>query len=228
MQLQEAIRDQIENGSLRAGQRISSERELGQVYGLSRTTVREALDALVSCGLLRTVPGKGTFVAQDKTTYEALTLAGFREQALLAGHLPTTLLLRLEKVLAPEGMAPQLAIEPDAPVFLLERLRKVNDLPMALHVSYIPCALCPGLSEQQLNDRPLYRVLESEYGLVVGHAHETLESTTARPREALLLDIPVGAPVILLRILLYLQDGRPLEYVKGIYRGDRVKLRIEM
>lgn len=225
---EELVRERIESGDWSSGTLIPSERELSAEFGLSRATTRKALDRLVSEGILRKEPRRGTFVAEPKTVFEALTLRGFSVQALEAGASPASRLLRLERIVPPPAVATRLAIETGQLVFLIERLRTVNGAPVALHQSYVPMNLAPALKHEDLESRSLYEILASDYGVGLGHAQETLESSLATEYEAVVLGVQPGAPMLLLNIRLSSSDGRPLEIVKVTFRGDRVTLRQEI
>lgn len=222
------MRERIDAGEWLPGSMIPSERELSAEFGLSRATTRKALDRLVAAGLLRKELRRGTFVAQPKTVFEALTLRGFSAQALEAGASPASRLLRFERVLPPVQVAARLEIPGTQLVYLIERLRTVDDAAVALHQSYLPINLAPNLRHDDLQTRSLYEVLASRHGIAIGHAQETLESSLATEYEAIVLGVSPGAPMLLLNIRLSTLDGRPLEMVKVTFRGDRVTLRQEI
>jgi GntR family transcriptional regulator len=227
-QLEEIIHEGIENGVWTPGAAIPSERELSKIYRLSRMTVRKALDRLVAAGLLYRVDGKGTFVSEPKVRFKALSLSGLREQTIHLGYSPSAKLLGIERTIVPEKIAKVLNVPPDTLVYLIERVVFGNNVPLALHRSYIPVALCPTLPEQDLANISLYSLLRNQYGIQIDHASETLETTLASTRESLLLGIEPGAPLFLLRITMFDDQGTPIEYVKVIFRGDRVQLSLDI
>jgi GntR family transcriptional regulator len=227
-QLEEILREGIEAGTWAPGEPIPSERELSRIYEMSRMTVRHAIDRLVTAGLLYRVDGKGTFVSEPKVSFQALTLAGLREQTVRLGFSPSARLLGIERILAPEKVAAVLHIKPDTPVFLIERLVFGNDVPLALLRSHIPVRLCPGLIDMDLSNASLYAVLREEFGISIRKASETLETTLASMRESLLLGVDSGSPMFLLRITTFDDQARPIEYVKVVFRGDRVQLSLDV
>lgn len=227
-QLEELLREGIEDGTWLPGEPIPSERELSKIHELSRMTVRRAIDRLVATGLLYRVDGKGTFVNEPKVSFQALTLAGLREQTLKLGFSPSTKLLGIDRGLASEKVAEVLNIKADTPVFLIERLVYANNVPLALLRSHIPVALCPTLSQQDLSNISLYALLKQEYGISIQKASETLETTLASTRESLLMGVAPGSPMFLLRITTYDPQARPIEHVKVILRGDRVQLSLNL
>lgn len=227
-QLEELVRERIETGEWSPGTPVPSERVLSSQFGLSRMTTRKALDRLVRQGLLRREERRGTFVSQPRASFEALTLTGFTQQALAAGASPSSRLLRFDRVLPSAGIAQRLAIPRTQLIYLIERLRIVNGVPVALHKSHIPMNLAPGLDQSDLERQSLYQMLARRHRLRVWHAEETLQSTLASEYEARILGVPPGAPMLVLDIRLSTTDGRPMEAVKVVFRGDRVTLRQEI
>ncbi|HBH13126.1 MAG TPA: GntR family transcriptional regulator [Clostridiales bacterium] len=223
-QLEEIIRDEIDSGKINPGQAIPSERELSKIYGLSRMTVRHALNRLVSAGLLTRVSGKGTYVSAPKINFRALTLEGLREQTYQMGKDFSSTLINFEKILAEGSIVQNLKVLQDTPIYKIERLFHVDNVPISMHKSYIPCELAPGLMDHDLTNESLYTFLREKYDIVMNRANETLETILASPGEMLLLDVPSGAPIFLLRITMFDQKDRPIEYVKVLFRGDIVQL----
>jgi len=113
-------------------------------------------------------------------------------------------------------------------VFYLKRLGEVEQEPFVLAFTYLSEALCPGLLAKDLINRPLYDVLEQDYGLRLAKATRTLEASTADEHEAKLLRIPLGAPIHFLHSLAFLEDGRPIEYSRLRFRGDRSRISFEV
>mgnify|MGYP002336319732 CR=1 FL=1 len=224
---EELVRERIDSGDWPIGSAIPSERDLSIEFNLSRTTTRKALDRLVAEGVLHREPRQGTFVSQPKTVFEALTLRGFSAQALEAGASPSSRLLRFDRVLPNAQIADRLGVPSSQLVYVIERLRTVNDVAVALHQSYVPMNLVPSLQESDLRSSSLYELL-ARHGIAVGRAQETLESSLATEYERSLLGLPPGAPMLLLNIRLSTADGRPLEVVKVSFRGDRITLRQEI
>jgi GntR family transcriptional regulator len=225
---EERVRERIDAGEWTVGTPIPSERELSLEFGQSRGTTRKALDRLVAEGVLRKEPRRGTYVAEPKTILEGLTLRGFSAQAREAGASPASRLLRFDRVLPSAQLASQLEVPNTQLVYLIERLRSVDSTAVALHQSYVPMNLAPDLEREHLAERSLYEVLASQYQLAIGHAHETLEPSLATDYESIVLGVRAGAPMLLLNVRVLSLDGRPLEVVKIVFRGDRITLRQEI
>jgi GntR family transcriptional regulator len=223
-QLEEAVRERIESGLWVPGSTLPSERDLCEEFGLSRATTRMALSRLERAGFIRRVPRRGTIVLEKKASLKALTLQGFTAQVLETGSAPTSKLLHFETIVPSPAIADQLGLQPDQLVYSFERLRRVDDVPVGLHRSYVPAHLAPGLGEDDLNTESLYTILARQYGLEIQHASETLQSALATNYESAVLDVPTGAPMLQLVILLSTAAGQPVELVRAVLRGDRVTL----
>ena len=226
-QLDEIIREKISSGEWKAHNPIPSENELSRIYGLSRMTARSVITQLVKEGMLYRVPGKGTFVTEPKITAKSLSYAGIREQLEQMGYEIATRIVRIERIDAPEQIAAKLGIEKGIPVYVLERVRYIKDEPLSLHISYVPVRLCEGLETKKLVDEQLCVILKNDYGLIRGKVVETLESSSASPFEAKILGVRAGYPLLMLEDIIYSSEGKPFEYSKVIFRGDRIKLRME-
>jgi GntR family transcriptional regulator len=228
-QLMEALRDAIEGGVWEPGQQMPSEAELCDMFELSRTPVRQALDELEREGLISRIKGKGTFVAEPKIS-EGLVqeLTGFFQDMVDRGHTPVTEVLKYEVVPAIPKIAGYLGVEPGTPIYEIERLRSINNEPIVLVTTYLPHDLCPELVDADLRTRSLYAYLEEACGLVITRGRRTIEAVPASKYEAKLLEVEVGAPLILLDSVSYLRDGTPIEYYHALHRGDRSRFEVEL
>jgi len=227
MQLEEILRNKIDNGDLSVDQMIPSENELSKQHNLSRMTVRNVIVRLVSDGLLYRVPGKGTFVASAKITTVPLTQMGIREQLVAMGYETDTTVVEKKIERASKRIAEYLEIAEDDPVYVLVRLRYVNSEPLSLHTSYMPVEKFNDLYQSNLEKEPLCYILDKRYGLIAKRGIETLESVGTDSRESKLLAVKKGFHILLLKYVLYSQYETPFEYSKVLFRGDKIKLRFE-
>jgi GntR family transcriptional regulator len=206
--------------ALPPGSPVPTERVLTIELATSRTTVRRALAELVGEGRLVRRQGSGTYVAEPKIAWP-LQMTSFTEQASEYGYATTTRLLEAIRTRADDEVAARLRLRGGGPVFRIERLRLVDDIPMAVEVSHLPAARFPGLIAELRKKSSLYRVLADTYGVQPVDAEETIETASAAPREAELLEVDTGAPILVLGRHSFDAAGEPLEYVRSWYRGDR-------
>lgn len=226
LRIKEWLREAIERGDYRPGDRIPSEQELMKRFGVSRTTIRQAIAELVLEGWLHRVQGSGTYVARPKYHQTLSRLTSFTEDMRLLGLTPRAQLLTCQRRPADDKVAKALHIPQGEEVIHIERLRFADDEPMALNVSILPYKLVPGLEKEDLEENSLYEILEHRYGLLLARAEQILEPALADSFTAELLSVPVGAPLLLVEGVVYLKNGMPIEWVRIFYRGDRYKFHI--
>ncbi|MDO4287812.1 MAG: GntR family transcriptional regulator [Eubacterium sp.] len=227
LQLEELIRNNIDNGVWKHQNAIPSESELQKEYGLSRMTVRTACQNLVQEGILYRVPGKGTFVAEPKIMTDSLAYMGFREQLERMGYATTTELLESKIIQASASVSKKLRIPENASVMYIERMRYLKKKPISLHHSYIPIQLCEGIEKHDLINEQLCVIMEKEYQLRPHKIQETLESVRASKKESQLFGVAEDYPLLILEDNLFDQNDVPYEYSKVVFRGDKIKLRYE-
>ncbi|MDQ1729850.1 MAG: GntR family transcriptional regulator, nutrient-sensing system regulator [Pseudonocardiales bacterium] len=206
--------------TLAPGSLVPTERVLTVELETSRTTVRQALSELVGEGRLVRRQGSGTYVAEPKIAWP-LHMTSFTEQAAAAGYSASTQLLDAVRERASEDIASRLGIKTGASVYCIERLRLVDDTPMAVETSYLSAARFAGLIGHVRKTSSLYRVLADVYGTAPVSAEETIETAVASPREADLLNTDTGAPMLVLGRHSFDDAGEPIEWVHSWYRGDR-------
>ncbi|MBC7099301.1 GntR family transcriptional regulator [Candidatus Bipolaricaulota bacterium] len=220
------LRLEIEAGRYRPGDRIPTEHELMERFGVSRATVRHAIQELVLEGWLYRVQGSGTFVARPKYRQTLSRLTSFSEDMQLLGLTPRARLLQFQVEEARPPVAEALGIPPGSQVLRIERLRYADDEPMAINLSILPRELLPDLNPAELEGKSLYGILEKKYGFILSRAEQTLEPALADEYTAKLLEVPVGSPLLLVEGVVYLKNGVPIEWVQIRYRGDRYKFHI--
>lgn len=224
VQLSDLLREKIERGDWKPDQKIPSENELNQTYGISRMTARQVLARLVDEGLLFRVQGKGTFVAHRKISTRLPSYMGIREQLEQKGYATRTELLSQGLIEAEARVARELNVTEGSAVYMVKRLRLVEDSPISLHESYVPQELAPGMIDHDLVQRQLCAVLETEYGLRMIHVHETLESTIPSRQELKALRARPNTPLLLLEQRISSESRMPFEFSRIFFRGDKVRL----
>lgn len=227
VQLEEIIRQQIENKDLLPNQAIASESELSRQYNLSRMTVRNVITRLVYEGLLYRVAGKGTYVSEQKITALPISQMGIREQLEALGYQTDTSVVDKRTEKATNKIGEQLHIKKGDEVYVIERIRYANGEPLSLHKTYIPVKITKGLIEKDLEKTALCDILEKEYNIYAKRGQETLECIGACEKDATFLKIDKGFPLLYLKYVMYSQEEIPFEFSEVIFRGDRIKLKFE-
>jgi len=228
-QLEGFLKEEIESGRWNPGQQIPSEAEFCEAFGVSRTVVRQALNELVNEGLLYRRRGKGSFVARPKIAESLVqNLTGFYEDMVAKGLTPITQVLEQKLIPASKKVAGMLSLKEGDQVIKMDRLRSINNEPILIVTTFMPYQICPALLEEDLTKRSLYAVLEDRYKLEIARGRRTLEAISASEEDAKLLGIEEGDPLVLLKSVSYLKDGRPIEYFEAKHRGDRSRFEVEL
>jgi GntR family transcriptional regulator len=215
--------DMISSGKLSPDQRAPSEREIAETLGISRMTARAAMSNLVADGYLYSVPGKGTFVSNPKMRQDLMELTSFTQDMRNRGLKPGARLLEIGVTdRASENICRRLELPVGEDLIRIHRLRTADEEPMCLETSYLPNSYVPWLLEEDLESGSLYHALES-HGIELVRAEEQLEATVVWETESELLTVPAGYPALLIERTTYTEGGRPIEYVKSLYRGDRYR-----
>lgn len=219
------ILGQIEAGTLKAGARLPPERELCQQLGISRVTLRKALNQLVETGVLNASHGRGWYIAKSAAKREwPNTLESFSETAARMGLDPQSEVLRAKTAPASIDEAEELSIVPGSELFHLERVRLLNGVPIALDMTRIPVDVLPEITGVDFATDSLYATLERA-GLEPARADSTLEAREADADEARHLRIAEGKPLLVMRQLAFDTADRPLFTSTIKYAGERYRLR---
>ena len=224
-QLKTKLLEHIGQGVWRPGDKIPSEWELCEEYGVSRMTVREVLKDLVLDGKLTRKQGKGTFVSQPKIEHRLTSFYSFSEEIRKTGLTPHAKVLELAVAKADVRVAKYLSLPAGESVHRLVRLRYIEDDLFAYERSYIPHRLAHTLNGKQIEKSGLYRSLTEVFGLVPDEAEEDFEAINCPKAAADLLEIKPGTAVLCLNRLTY-AAGEKIEYCQSIIRADKYKYKI--
>jgi GntR family transcriptional regulator len=236
-QLRMSLLSSIRDGSLAPGDRVESEAELCARFAVSRTVVRQALGELTQEGYLTRIQGKGTFVSEPRQheymlrEYFLHTAGGFTHDVEASGHDVASRVVGLRTTDASDAVVS--ALELIMPrVVLLERLRDVDGAPVVYTRSYLPPNLCPDFEQKlrtaDLDRQSLYSFLEEECGVRIVAASRKIEAVIADEELASRLQLPAGAPLLLLTSVARDTSGRPVEYFDSWHRGDRTRFEISL
>jgi GntR family transcriptional regulator len=220
-QLAQALREKIRKGEYAKGDQIASERELMELYQVSRSTVRDAVDCLVNEGLLARKHGSGTFVADPTMKLGLMRLTSFTEDMRERHLVPSSILIAKEVQIPSQSIQTQLGLISGDKVLMVRRLRFADGIPMSLNISYFILEVCPGLVDENLENQSVYEVLENKFGIRIARAEQIIRADSASEYQAKMLNVKTGAPILVIEGVVYLEDGRPIEHLCSIYRSDR-------
>lgn len=222
-QINQNLKDLIEGGHLQPGDGVPSEWELSDLYGVSRLTVRRALEELAREGWLTRRHGVGTFVADSKVAQIVPSKLGFTQKMQEIGRVPSSRLISLKVIPSPAEIAVHLGLEAGAPIIELIRVRLADDEPIMLETSYLSHARFPDLTEAGLGNHSLYEFIRRHYHTTLVAVDQTLEPTLLSVLEAELLEAEPGSPALLSEVLAFTTEDTPIEYSRAVTRGDKCK-----
>jgi DNA-binding GntR family transcriptional regulator len=216
-QLAQAMENAIAGGDLPAGSRLDNEILLAQRYGLSRPTVRRAVQELVDKGLLVRKRGVGTQVIQPHVR-RSMELTSLYEDLTRAGGVPTTTVLSLRRSPATAEIAAELSVKEGDEVVVVRRLRRSRGEPLALMTNHLPGRFRP--TEEDLAERGLYQYMRLQ-GVHLRVAHQRIGARIARAEEARLLEEPTRAALLTMSRTSYDDQGVAVEFGSHVYRASR-------
>lgn len=220
IQLEESIKAKIENKEYLPGEALPTERELTELYGVSRMTIRQAISNLVNKGVLYKIRGKGAFVSKE-VIEKKLDIESFSEDMMKRGFTPGSILIRFEKINYTDDIKEKLELEDDEEIYLLNRLRLADNEPIAIEYCYLPEKFFPDLIKYNMVHCSLYRIMKEEYNIHFNYMKQSLRAISLNKKEAdMLLGKPKGVGLISER-LMYNIEGEPIEFTKTIYHSER-------
>jgi len=223
------IAEAIGSGELRPGEKLDTERVLAERMGVSRPTLRKALQQLEEAGLVRRLPGRGggTFVAASVIERDLSKIVGvptlLREQGFTAG----TQVVSASVISGSADLCQQLDIAEGSLVFDLVRIRLADSAPISLEHAALPAERFPGLLGFPLG-QSLYELFQREYGVSPGEARERIEVRGAVGEESTILGIPSATPLISINRVTVDLDGRPFEVSHDLFRADRIRIHVRV
>lgn len=216
-QVARQIEAAIESGALRPGQRLDNEIDLADRYGLSRPTMRRAIEELVAMGLLVRKRGVGTQVVQGQLK-RPVELSSLFDDLTNSHQRPTTTVMLCDTVAADDEIAQSLGLAAGDPVVALERLRFARGEPLAIMHNWLPTDLGQ-LSAETLSQRGLYELMRS-FGVNLRIANQRIGAAVATAAEARLLGVRKGAALLTLQRTSFDDTGRPVELGRHVYRAE--------
>lgn len=228
LQIAERLRERIQSGTLARGARLTNQRALAREFGVALMTLRQALELLERDGLVRRRHGLGTFVASRLIDYDILHFRTFAEDLSARGEAVETRLLGT-RFASPDRRVTQGLGSPEGEaVFVLDRLRLVDQQPMSYQRSFLPASIGREVAKADLGVTPLRNVLRFKLGIEVTRARETVYAVTLRKEEARRLGCPPGSAAFRSERISWAADGAPVVFDRVFIPGDRFRITREL
>ncbi|MFL0268635.1 GntR family transcriptional regulator [Candidatus Clostridium radicumherbarum] len=219
-QLEELIKQKIKEGVYLKGEALPTERELTELFGVSRMTIRQAISNLVYEGVLYRIRGKGAFVSKELIE-KKIEIESFSDDMKKRGLTPSSKVIFFEKITPDEEVRLKLKLREDEKVYFLNRLRLANNEPMAIEYCYLPEKYFPGLTKYNLIECSLYTIMKEEYNVAFNYMKQNIKAINISKKEAdMLLGKSKGVGLVSFKII-YNEDENPVEYTKTIYHHER-------
>ncbi len=228
--LKKTLIDKIDNEEFKPNVPIPSERELTELFQVSRITVRRAIEELVNEGYLYRIQGKGTYVKTDEGGSNLFAITSCTEDVIRLGMTPSKKVVVAEMVKANIKKAKALEITTDDNVYMLGRLLYADKEPLNYTLTFLPEKLFPGIDKHSFDRESLYETLQTEYRVKITKARRVMEAILAKDVIAEYLELNEGAPIMLFRCVTYgIVNGKeiPIENFKCYYRTDKFKFYID-
>jgi GntR family transcriptional regulator len=220
-QLLMILKEKIENSFWKLGETIPTELELMKQYGVSRSTTRQAIMALVNDGYLRREKSKGTIVSSRSSRMRLIgSLLGFTEEMESKNIPHSSRILNQQVLSASELVAEKFGTQPGFPVYYLKRIRNINDRPFLIDEHYIPYNLCPGIEKKYKDNTSLYRLLKEEYQFNLHYGQIEFEPMMPSTKEVMdLLKVPATTSLLFVSRIVYSDQNIPLDFFTAIIHG---------
>ena len=222
--IEQNVRDLIMRGLLHPGDLVPSEFELADFYGVSRLTIRHALDDLAQQGWLNRRHGVGTFVASPSVARITPSKLSFTEQMRAIGRTPSSRQIRIQIIPASSEVARRLELQVGASVVEIVRVRLADNEPILLETAYVSHDRFPELTPNvDLSNASLYEYLSEHCHTNVTTMYQTLVPVLLTEAEAQYLEIEPLTPAVHSEVIAYNATGEPIEYSRSVTRGDKCK-----
>lgn len=222
-QVEAVLAEEIAGGVLQVGEQLPTETRLMERFGVSRITVRRAVQNLAVRGLVEIRRGKGTFVAARRITQELTELSGFVEDMEAVGRRATARLVGTETVAAGKTVARELGLVAGERVVRIRRVRLADGVPVSFDETWLPFEIGSKIVTEDLEVQPIFTLLEQRYATPLLDAEYRLEAVAATAEVAGALGVEAGAPIFRIERTSYTTGGRPVDYERLHYRGDLIR-----
>ncbi len=230
LQISSWLKELIQTGRYKEGERLPSEIELSKLCEVNRNTLRQAISELAAEGLLRREKGKGTFVSLSKSVplkHKLERISSFRDDLNEIGIKENTILLKQEIENAPDHVAKALILGADSKVIVIRRLRMGNSLPLVYEESYLPSEMFNDILDMDLTGS-MYKILSEQFDVVLARSDQTLRAVNLTKQIAKLFGLPKNSAGLYSESVTYNDHNIPIEVLCAYYRGDKYVFEVEL
>jgi DNA-binding GntR family transcriptional regulator len=227
LQIRDHLASRIEGGELRARAKLPSERALSEAFSITRMTARQALLQLEAEGLIHRLDRRGWFVSPPRLTYKPLRNMSFTENVAGQGREPGTVLLSQEKTTASDWDYRHMGVAAGSPMFLIRRMRLIDNRPVLVEHLHINAHHCPGLLSLPL-EQSLTRLLAEHYEIVEQRSQIRVRPMALTASQAQSLKVTTGTPGLYLTRTTYDQHDNVIEFAQEFWRHDVLELEIDV
>jgi GntR family transcriptional regulator len=225
-QIRETVKGWIINREFNPGEKIPSENELAEKFGVSRLTIRQGISKLVQEGFLISKRGEGTFVTRNQSLIDGFSLkfTGFIDDLFYQISRSKTKSVKISRIPVPKLIKEKLELGNDEKeVIQIKRVRFLEDKVFAFTVNYLPLEIGAKIHEQDLYKKPLLQIMEEDMGIQFTEAFQTIEASFADQELADQLRVVLGSPILFVERVMYTKKAKPVELVQTSYQGDLYK-----
>ncbi|EXB49275.1 GntR family transcriptional regulator [Acinetobacter sp. 1000160] len=227
-QVYQALLQQIVEGSYQIHQQLPSEKELSELFNVSRITIRQALNQLQLEHLVYKIQGKGTFVSAPKTFQNISQLQGFAEAMTNMGHEVFNVVKEFRFIPATPQIASKLKVSVNSTVVEIKRIRLLNRKPVSFELTYLPEAIGLALQQINLSTRDVFLAIEEDLSIALGHADLNIDATLADEELSELLQVDINAPLLRVERLTHDHAGHPIDFEYLYFSGETFQYRLRV
>jgi GntR family transcriptional regulator len=230
LQISAWLKELIQSGRYKPGEKLPSEVQLSQVCGVNRNTLRQAISELAAIGLLRKEKGTGTFVATRapvELRHKLERILSFTDLMRDSGVKEKTKILSKRVETANEDIARGLFLGPNKKVIVVRRVRAGDGIPLIYEESYLPRDMFDGIQEMNLAGS-MYKIMTDQFQASLTRSTQTISAVNLDERIATILELPRNSAGIFIESLTFDENSIPIELLYSYHRGDKYKLEIEL
>jgi DNA-binding GntR family transcriptional regulator len=230
LQISAWLREVIETGRYKKGEKLPSEVELAKLCGVNRNTLRQAISELTAIGLLRKEKGTGTFVnapAPLQLRHRLERITSFTDLMRESGIVQRTKIQKKGVETAKDDVAEALFLGSNKKVIVVRRVRAGDGIPLIYEESYLPYDKFKGILNMDLSGS-MYKILSEHFDVVLARSKQTISAVNLNTKIAKILKIPVNSAGIYIESLTFDENSIPIELLYSYHRGDKYKLEIEL